>query len=362
MLVHSVGKCYGGLARLRRAVQDIKKTRENVLWLNAGDFFQGTIWYTQFKWEVVSKFSNMLDFDAMTLGNHEFDDSIAGVVPFLKNQTCKVVVSNLNDSLVPAMKGLTVKSAKFQVGEKTVGVVGYLTPDTKFIADPEELIILDEIESLKPVVSQLHQEGVEIIVALGHSGYEKDQEIAASVPHLDVVVGAHTHSFLFSPSEDHPNPSNNQIRGPYPTIVNNPAGHKTIVLQAYAFTKVKLAKQKLHFDNNVLSQYLGNVDLKFSSDGSLDSWSGSPILLDSTFPKDPEVEEELKPYKVKLDEISKVVIGSAAKTLLHSRDRESLMGNFVTDAMLRPWENKTMPDGSKIRKYQPNCHVDYPPN
>ena len=112
------------MARLRRAVQDLKETTENVLWLNAGDFFQGTIWYTQFKWEVVSKFNNLLEFDAMTLGNHEFDDSIAGIVPFLRNQTCKVIVSNLNETLVPAMKDLTVKSTKFLVGGKTVGVVG----------------------------------------------------------------------------------------------------------------------------------------------------------------------------------------------------------------------------------------------
>ena len=54
----------------------------------------------------------------------KFDDSIAGLVPFLTKQTCKVVVSNLNDTLVPAMKNLTVKSAKFTVGEKTIGVVG----------------------------------------------------------------------------------------------------------------------------------------------------------------------------------------------------------------------------------------------
>ena len=87
----------------------------------------------------------------------------------------------------------------------------------------------------------------------------------------------------------------------------------------------------------------------------LESWTGSPILLDSSFPKDPEVERALEPYKVKLEEIIKVVLGSAAKTLSLSRDMESLMGNFVTDAMLRPWENKTMPDGSNIRKYQCDC-------
>ena len=230
------------MARLRSAVREIRKTKQNLLWLNGGDFFQGTIWYTQFKWRVVSQFNNLLEFDAITLGNHEFDDRIAGIVPFLKNQSCPIVVTNLNTSLVPQMKDLTVPSVKFQLGEKTVGLVGYLTPDTKFIANTEELIILDEIESLKPEVARLHDEGVDIIVALGHSGYEKDKEIAGSVPHLDAVIGGHTHSFLFSPTAESPNPSNNPIRGPYPTIVNNPAGHRTIVLQAFAYTKVRGVK------------------------------------------------------------------------------------------------------------------------
>ena len=98
------------------------------------------------------------------------------------------------------------------------------------------------------------------------------------------------------------------------------------------------------------------MDLQFSSTGELESWTGSPILLDNSFPKDPEVERELAPYKEKLDEIAKVVLGSAAKTLLRSRDRESEMGNFVADAMLRPWQNKTMADGANIRKYQ--CDSD----
>ena len=95
--------------------------------------------------------------------------------------------------------------------------------------------------------------------------------------------------------------------------------------------------------------------MKFSSTGLLESWTGSPILLDNSFPKDPEVERELEPYKLKLEAITKVVLGSAAKTLLRSRDRESEMGNFVTDAMLRAWQNKTMQDGSNIRKYQSDC-------
>ena len=56
-------------------------------------------------------------------------------------------------------------------------------------------------------------QGVDIIIALGLSGYERDLEVAARVPHVDVVVGGHTHSFLYSPTPGAPNPSVEKIRG-----------------------------------------------------------------------------------------------------------------------------------------------------
>ena len=46
--------------------------------------YQGTVWYSHFKWRVVARFNNLLNFDAMTLGNHEFDDGVAGLAPFLR--------------------------------------------------------------------------------------------------------------------------------------------------------------------------------------------------------------------------------------------------------------------------------------
>jgi 2',3'-cyclic-nucleotide 2'-phosphodiesterase (5'-nucleotidase family) len=80
-----------------------------VVWFNSGDFFQGTLWYTRFKWKLVAKvrntmayrknsdaqMNNMLDLDAMTLGNHEFDDGADGLRPFLKSLNCSMVVSNM---------------------------------------------------------------------------------------------------------------------------------------------------------------------------------------------------------------------------------------------------------------------------
>ena len=82
------------------------------LWVNGGDFFQGTLWYTKFKWRMVAKvcrtlldtiqyylvlqMNAMLNFDAMTLGNHEFDDGLEGLKPFLSNRTVPMVVSNMD--------------------------------------------------------------------------------------------------------------------------------------------------------------------------------------------------------------------------------------------------------------------------
>ena len=72
-------------------------------------------------------------------------------------------------------------------------------------------------------------------------------------------------------------------------------------------------------------------------------------MLDHSFPADPEVERQMAPYKKQLEEFSSVEVGRAAETLLIRREAESLLGNFVADAMVRSWENRTMEDDSKIR-------------
>jgi len=57
---------------------------------------------------------------------------------------------------------------------------------------------LDEVEAIKTEAAKLESEGVDILIALGHAGYERDQAIAAEVLNLDLVVGGHSHSLLYS--------------------------------------------------------------------------------------------------------------------------------------------------------------------
>merc|ERR1711971_810336 len=89
------------------------------------------------------------------------------------------------------------------------------------VSNPGALIIKDELEPVAKEVARLEAEGVDIIIGLGHSGYQRDMELAEKILGLDVVVGGHTHSFLYSAN---PNPSNNVVEGPYPTIVKKADG------------------------------------------------------------------------------------------------------------------------------------------
>eukprot|EP00092_Neocalanus_flemingeri_P105137 GFUD01134718.1.p1 GENE.GFUD01134718.1~~GFUD01134718.1.p1 ORF type:complete len:573 (+),score=142.63 GFUD01134718.1:442-2160(+) len=327
-------KCFGGLARISKAVKKFKKEDQNVVWLNGGDFFQGTIWYSKFKWKPVAQFNNLLDFDAMTLGNHEFDHGLEGLIPFLKKNTCPVVVANLDATDTETeLDDLVSHSIVLTVGGKKVGVVGYLTPETVYTSNPpKELEFLDEVESVTKEVEKLTKQGIDIIIALGHSGYEKDKEIAEKVPNIDIVVGAHTHSFLFSETDERKNPSNNEIEGPYPTVVTNTLGQTVLVVQAFAFTK-----------------YLGHIKVNFSNTGQVTEWQGMPILLDSTFGKDEAIISALVPWQEQLKKVTKKIVGASSVFLSKSREKETNLGNMLADAMIFAYRKKTTVDGLRFK-------------
>lgn len=89
----------------------------------------------------------------------------------------------------------------------------------------------------------LKNRGVNILIALGHSGYDVDQQIGIKCPDIDVVVGGHSNTFLYNGRQ----PDVESIDGPYPTVVTQKSGKKVPVVQAYAYTK-----------------YLGHLKLKVS--------------------------------------------------------------------------------------------------
>ena len=165
------GDCYGGVARLAGLKNSIMKEDPEALFLNAGDFYQGdfsrnlldkklkcnshlkgTVWYTEFGYEPMIEFGNLLNYTAMGLGNHDFDDSIAGIKPFSERTTFDLLASNIENNLSDEsfLEGVHYnKSTIKTVKGVQVGIIGYITRSTDYNFPNGVLTFLDEIESIK---------------------------------------------------------------------------------------------------------------------------------------------------------------------------------------------------------------------
>ncbi|KYQ55710.1 5'-nucleotidase, partial [Trachymyrmex zeteki] len=307
--------CIGGIARVYTAVNQLMKERPNAIFLNAGDHFQGTLYYNIHRWNITALFMNMLPHDAMTIGNHEFDNKIEGVVPFLKNINAPVVVTNIDDSEEPTIQGLYKNSTIIERNGTKIGVIGVILSTTNFLANTEKLKFLDEVETVNDEAKRLKEKGVNIIIVLSHCGLDVDRIMAAKCPLIDVIVGGHSHTFLYSG----PPPFIDIPEDEYPVVVTqNETDRTVLIVQAAAYTK-----------------YLGNLTVWFDDQGEVVDWDGNPLLLDQSIKEDPEILEALKPWKKVVDETALKKIGTTRVLLLQNcRNRECNMGNLITDAMV----------------------------
>lgn len=200
-------------------------------------------------------------------------------------------------------------------GQK-VGIIGYLTPDTVTISSVGKVTFESEVVALNREAELLAAQGVNIIIALGHSGYQMDMTIAAQVELVDVVVGGHTNTFLWNGDQ----PDTERIDGPYPTVVTQSSGKQVPVVQAYAYTK-----------------YLGVLNCTFNSNGDLTSFAGQPILVDITIPQEADVVELLEVYRPAIDALNEEVVGSSRVYLNGGGDcrrAECNFGNLIADALV----------------------------
>lgn len=315
------GQCFGGVARRSTAVRRLREQGLPVLLLDAGDQFQGSVWFSFYKGAEAAHFMNMLRYDAMALGNHEFDNGVPGLMePFLGQVLCPVLSSNIRtDPPLDATFGTAFSPyTVVQVGDESVGIVGYTSRETPALSDPGPLVHFeDEVTALQRQVDKLQTLGVNKIIALGHSGFTVDQEIARRVRGVDVVIGGHSNTFLYTGTA----PSVEVPVGEYPFLVYGPEGRMVPVVQAFAFGK-----------------YLGHLQITFSPDGHVLQATGNPLLLDATIPEDPEVLAEVLQWKQNLQNFSSQVVGHTLVFLNGSNEecryRECNLGNLICDAMV----------------------------
>ncbi len=315
-------ECIGGAARLVTAIAQERKKLEgqNVILLNGGDNFQGSLFYTTYKGRAEAEFLNQMGFDAMTVGNHEFDDGEDALAPFLDVIRFPVLSANVKAGAAAKVGDRIKPSVVLEIGGQKIGIVGAVTTETPEIASPgPHITIEDDVATITAEVEKLKAEGVNKIIALTHVGYPRDKEAIARIPGIDVVVGGHTHSLLSN--------TDPKAEGPYPTMIDNPDGYKVPVTQAASYSK-----------------YLGEFKVVFDDDGVVKEAGGDPIYLDNSIVPDPGVLARIKELAAPIEELKAKQVGETTAAIDGSREncrvRECEMGNLVSDAILDRVKNQ----------------------
>ena len=176
--------------------------RRNFLLLHAGDFNQGTSYYTTLGGMLEVGLVNALGYDVITLGNHEFDDGIEHLGRRLAGLKCPVVCSNYDFSQFEL--GKYVKPyVVLKRGGMRIGIFGMLTDITKVVERTiaDRLPKFDDVETADRWASYLKNEKkCDIVIALTHLGIENedfmDQDLVRATRNIDLVVGGHSHTFI----------------------------------------------------------------------------------------------------------------------------------------------------------------------
>lgn len=320
----SKNECFGGVARLKAAIDAERQALagKNVLLLNAGDNFQGSLFYTTYKGAVEAEFLNLMKFDAMTVGNHEFDDSEDGLATFLDKVQFPVVTANVAAGASSKIGDRIKPFIVIQQGGQGIGVIGAVANDTAELSSPgPNVLIGDDVADITAAIVELKKQGVNKIIALTHVGYPRDLAAIARIPDIDVVVGGHSHTLLSNTSD--------KAEGPYPTLVDNPGGYKVPVVQAGAYSK-----------------YLGNLKVVFDDAGVVKKSSGEPIVIDGSIKPDEAVVARIKELAGPIDALKNKIVAESAEPIDGSRETcraaECAMGNLVTDAILERTRSQGM--------------------
>ncbi len=219
-------KCLGGAARMANAVAAVRAEGGPVLLLDAGDQFQGTLFYTHYKGQAAVQVMNRLGYDAMAVGNHEFDDGPETLARFAAAAHFPLLAANMDVSADPTLAGKVAPWVVLNAGGEKIGVIGLITEETPSISSTGDHIRFVPLAgALRRAVAELEAEGIDKIVALGHVGYWRNIDLARTVAGADIIVGGHSHTYLLS--------DDSAAAGPYPTVARSPRSETVLIVQAY---------------------------------------------------------------------------------------------------------------------------------
>jgi len=308
----------GGIARAASVIGMSKMTDPNVITLHAGDAFIGDLFFNVYFGVAELQLMHAIGFDAMVVGNHEFDltpyaleqslDSafVAGGFPLLSANT------NLDDSTLVGLRNYILPFTIKQLGNIKVGIFGMTTPETMLLSNPAPAIIdtnvVNTMSCAAGMVDTLVALNCDVIICLSHLGFYADQALASNVPGINVIVGGHDHYLLDTPVE-----------------VTNSMGNPTWIVQTDAFYK-----------------YVGKLQLTVSN-GIVSLLDFNAIHLDQAIPEEPSIKSVVDGLILEIESIYGPVYSQqvtycgetfeeVALLMTEPGWKDTPIGNSVTDA------------------------------
>lgn len=185
----------GGYARRVEFVNEQRKNNKNVLLLDSGDYFQGSLYYRLDKGKEIAKLMPCIKYDAIALGNHEFDDGLKVLKRNIKLSDTQFLSANIHFKDKYLNKTVKPYILKDFDGEKFL-IIGVTTPELKSLSSTNEITVSEPADAIKQIISRVKYDK---LIVISHCGYDKDKETAKSVPQIDLILGGHNHYFFKAP-------------------------------------------------------------------------------------------------------------------------------------------------------------------
>ena len=303
----------GGVARRAALIDSIRNAEPNMLLVDAGDAWQGSVFFTLYKGEVEQGILNLLDYDYQILGNHEFDNGMEMLARQYAKATPELLASNYDFDNTP-LQGMFEPYAIRRFGDKTIGIIPLnVNPDG--LIDPANyagMRYTNQLEAAQALAWYLKNiKKVDKVIALSHVGYTAatepgDVDIARNSRYLDAIIGGHSHTYI------DPNSPMAHIR--------NLDGKDVLVLQ----TKNK-------------GQYLGELIIDFDADTIGAGLFPVDAHLDTKLdnPTTEKVNRFVDQYRHAVDSVSAIVVGKIADTYPEGSAR---LTNLLSDYTLQRGE------------------------
>ncbi|NDA97594.1 MAG: bifunctional metallophosphatase/5'-nucleotidase [Crocinitomicaceae bacterium] len=204
---HSKFPNMGGVSKRHTILQKIRSEEEHVLLLDSGDIFQGTPYFNTFNGELEMKLMSLLEYDAATMGNHDFDIGLEGFLNAKQFAIFPFLCANYDFSET-ILAGHTKAYQIFHKAGIKIGVFGVGVALKGLVSEDKygKTRYLDPISTANKIASELKSKSCDLVICLSHLGFEyenksinSDRKLAAETQNIDIILGGHTHTFFDKP-------------------------------------------------------------------------------------------------------------------------------------------------------------------